>query len=90
MLGQAVTSSGYPNGVPLQQAFSEVYVNVSHAALAENEEIPDVRNMYKCLMRRLPLRSDTDYEDIGVVIPVHMEPTTTSLIDLRFKNARNP
>ncbi|KAF8323457.1 uncharacterized protein EI90DRAFT_2378785 [Cantharellus anzutake] len=84
------------DGVPtLGKAFAESYICFSHFALAKNTEMLTAQNLAVALRRGMALQAKDNQDSIDAVIPVHMGPTSTTIlpeftsaINLQFKNRK--
>ncbi|KAF8313348.1 uncharacterized protein EI90DRAFT_3092030 [Cantharellus anzutake] len=84
------------DGVPtLGKAFAKSYICFSHFALAKNTEMLTAQNLAVALRRGMALQAKDNQESIDAVIPVHMGPTSTTIlpestsaINLQFKNRK--
>ncbi|CCO35504.1 hypothetical protein BN14_09622 [Rhizoctonia solani AG-1 IB] len=81
------------DSLSLGEAFSEAYVFFSHFALAEDAKMLSSPGLAIALVRGMALYARDGQESIDAVIPVHMgpitspiSPSTTSAINLQFKN----
>jgi hypothetical protein len=87
--------AGDSKGPELQVAFKDAFVHFSHFAIAGNEEMLCVDDMYAALIRGMALQSVQNQRSIDAVIPIHMgklddeiSPSTTSAINIQVKNRR--
>jgi hypothetical protein len=88
--------SGDSEGPELQVAFKDTFVHFSHFAIAGNEEMLRVDDMYAALIRGMALQSVQDQRSIDAVIPIHMgklddeiSPSMTSAINIQVNNRRH-
>ncbi|KAF8340712.1 uncharacterized protein EI90DRAFT_2101962 [Cantharellus anzutake] len=84
------------DGVPtLGKAFAKSYICFSHFALAKDTEMLTAQNLAVALRRGMALQAKDNQDSIDAVIPVHMGPTSTTIlpestsaINLQFKNRK--
>ncbi|GAB1527882.1 hypothetical protein RhiTH_011070 [Rhizoctonia solani] len=81
----------------LNQAFANCHVFFSHFALAEDADMLSSTGLAIALVRGMALQAKDGHESIDAVIPVHIgsttspiDPSTTSAINLQFKNRQRP
>ncbi|KAF8749259.1 hypothetical protein RHS01_10250 [Rhizoctonia solani] len=81
----------------LNQAFANCHVFFSHFALAEDANMLSSTGLAIALVRGMALQAKDGHESIDAVIPVHIgsttspiDPSTTSAINLQFKNRQRP
>jgi hypothetical protein len=88
--------AGDSKGPKLQVAFKDMFVHFSHFAIAGNEEMLCVDDMYAALIHGMALQSAQNQCSINTVIPIHVGKlddeislSTTSAINIQVKNCRH-